>query len=61
MLAKPEFRCCALTQAGSRCRSNAVAATDWWRCSRHADWFDTATADERHKLAALEIEETYCA
>lgn len=51
------LRCCALTQAGTRCQSRAVRATDWWRCSRHVDWYDHATPAERFRLAELEIEE----
>lgn len=52
-----DIRCCALTLAGTRCHANAVEATDWWRCRRHIDWYDTASLDDRHKLAVLEIEE----
>ena len=52
-----ELRCCALTQAGTRCLSTAIEATDWWRCRRHVDWYDTATPAERYRLAELEIEE----
>jgi hypothetical protein len=57
VLAKPEFRCGALTQAGNHCQHRAVAETDWWRCSRHADWYENATPAERFRLAELEIEE----
>lgn len=59
MLAKPEFRCSALNQNGSRCSHRAVAETDWWRCHRHADWYDHATPNERHHLAMLELEEYF--
>lgn len=52
-----DIRCCALTLAGTRCTANAVAETDFWRCRRHVDWYDTASLDDRHKLAVLEIEE----
>lgn len=52
-----DIRCCALTQAGTRCMANAIEDTDWWRCRRHVDWFENATPAERFRLAELEIEE----
>lgn len=54
-----DFRCAALNKNGSRCRAGAVASTDWWRCARHRDWYQTATQQEIEKLAWLEIEEVY--
>jgi len=58
-MAQPHYRCCALTKSGTRCRAAAVAETDWWRCRKHIDWFDLSTAEERERLAVLEIEEAY--
>jgi len=52
-----DLRCGALTQAGAWCQHRAVAATDWWRCAKHADWHDKATPAERFRLAELQLEE----
>lgn len=54
-----EFRCAALNKNGGRCQARAVEATDWWRCARHANWYDTATQADIEKLAWLEIEEVW--
>lgn len=52
-----EFRCAALNKNGTRCSARAIKATDWWRCARHKDWYETATQAEIERLAWLEIEE----
>ena len=55
---EPQFTCAALNASGTRCRSLAVAETDYWRCAKHANWYDTATKEDRENLALLEILET---
>lgn len=50
--------CAALNASGTKCRSLPVAETDYWRCAKHADWYDTATREEREALALIEILET---
>lgn len=54
-----ELRCAALTQSGTRCRHRAVEETDWWRCHRHVDWYETATQADIERLALMEIEEAW--